>query len=55
MYAVGVVLPAGSAFGTVTVIFGGSGALLLYVLFARALGVRELAELAVGLRTRLHR
>jgi putative peptidoglycan lipid II flippase len=55
MFAVGVVLSPGPAFGIVTVIFGGSGALLLYVLFAKALGVTELAELGAGLRTRLHR
>jgi hypothetical protein len=37
------------------VIIGGSGALLLYVLFGKALGVTELAELNSGLRTRLRR
>jgi putative peptidoglycan lipid II flippase len=54
-FAVGVVLPAGPAFGLVTLIIGGSGALLLYVLFAKALGVTELAELTAGLRMRLRR
>jgi putative peptidoglycan lipid II flippase len=54
-FAVGVVVPAGPAFGIITLIFGGSGALLLYVLFAKALGVTELAELTDGLRTRLRR
>jgi putative peptidoglycan lipid II flippase len=54
-FAVGVILPAGPAFGMITVIFGGSGALLLYVLFAKALGVTELTELTAGLRTRLGR
>jgi putative peptidoglycan lipid II flippase len=54
-FAVGVVVPAGPAFGIITLIFGGSGALLLYVLFAKALGVTELAELTAGLRTRLRR
>ena len=34
---------------------GGSGALLLYVLFCKALGVTELTELGSGLRTRLRR
>jgi len=54
-FAVGVILPAGPAFGMITIIFGGSGALLLYVLFAKALGVTELTELTAGLRTRLGR
>jgi putative peptidoglycan lipid II flippase len=54
-FAVGVILPSGPAFGMITIIFGGSGALLLYVLFAKALGVTELAELTAGLRTRLRR
>jgi putative peptidoglycan lipid II flippase len=54
-FAVGVILSPGPAFGIVTVIIGGSGALLLYVLFAKALGVSELTELGSGLRTRLQR
>jgi murein biosynthesis integral membrane protein MurJ len=54
-FAVGVIFPSGPAFGLITLIFGGSGALLLYVLFAKALGVTELAELTAGLRTRLRR
>ena len=54
-FAVGVILSPGPAFGIVTVIIGGSGALLLYVLFARALGVTELTELGAGMRTRLRR
>ena len=45
----------GPAFGIVTVILGGSGALLLYLLFARALKITELTELLSGLRTRLRR
>ena len=52
---VGVILSPGPAFGIVTVIIGGSGALLLYLLFAKALGVTEVTELASGLRTRLGR
>jgi murein biosynthesis integral membrane protein MurJ len=52
---VGVILPPGPAFGIVTVIIGGSGALLLYLLFAKALGVTEVTELTSGLRTRLGR
>ena len=54
-FAVGVVLSPGPAFGIVTVVIGGSGALLLYVLFAKAFGVGELTELGSGLRTRLQR
>jgi hypothetical protein len=50
---VGVILPPGPAFGIVTVIIGGSGALLLYLLFAKALGISEVTELTSGLRTRL--
>jgi putative peptidoglycan lipid II flippase len=54
-FAVGVIFPPGTAFGIITVIIGGSGALLLYVLFAKAFGVTELTELGGGLRTRLGR
>jgi putative peptidoglycan lipid II flippase len=53
--AVGVIFSPGPAFGIITVLIGGSGALLLYVLFAKALGVTELTELGAGLRTRLQR
>jgi murein biosynthesis integral membrane protein MurJ len=52
---VGVLLAPGPAFGIVTMIIGGSGAVLLYFLFARALGITELTELTSGLRTRLRR
>jgi putative peptidoglycan lipid II flippase len=54
-FAVGVLLSPGPAFGITTIIIGGSGALLLYVLFAKALGITELTELGAGLRTRLGR
>jgi putative peptidoglycan lipid II flippase len=54
-FAVRVIIPSGPAFGIITLIFGGSGALLLYVLFAKALGVTELDELTAGLRSRLGR
>jgi putative peptidoglycan lipid II flippase len=54
-FAVGVIVPSGPAFGIITLIFGGSGALLLYVLFAKALGITEVAELTGGLRSRLRR
>jgi hypothetical protein len=52
---VGVILRPGSAYGIVTMIIGGIGALVLYLLFARALGVSELTELTSGLRSRLRR
>jgi putative peptidoglycan lipid II flippase len=54
-FMVGVILPPGPAFGIVTVILGGSGALLLYLLFGRVLKITELTELLSGLRTRLRR
>jgi putative peptidoglycan lipid II flippase len=53
--AVGVIFSPGPAFGIITMIFGGSGALLLYFLFAKALGVTEVTELTAGLRARLGR
>jgi putative peptidoglycan lipid II flippase len=52
---VSVVLPPGPVYGIVTVIVGGGGALLLYLLFARALGITEVTELTSGLRRRLGR
>lgn len=51
----GVIFSPGPIFGLTTLIFGGSGALLLYVLFSRAFGVTELTELTSGLRSRLGR
>src|SRR5215831_10730248 len=52
---VGVFLSPGPVFGIVTLIIGGSGALLLYLLFAKALKITEVTELTSGLRTRLGR
>src|SRR5215469_2939796 len=52
---VGVILSPGPVFGIVTLIIGGSGALLLYLLFAKALRITEVTELTSGLRTRLGR
>ena len=52
---VGVILSPGPVFGIITLIIGGSGALLLYLLFAKALGISEVTELTSGLRTRLGR
>ncbi len=44
-FAVGVVIHPGFAYGLVTVLLGGGGGLLLYVLFARGLHLREIANL----------
>ena len=55
-FAVGVVLsPRSKPSRIFTVVVGGSGALLLYVLFARALGITEVGEITTGLRSRLGR
>jgi len=54
-FAVQVILAPGPAFGIITMVIGGSGALLLYVLFGKALGITEITELGAGLRTRLGR
>jgi hypothetical protein len=37
------------------VFLGGSGGLLLYLLFSRALGISEVAALTSTVKTRLHR
>ena len=52
---VGAVLPAGTVPALITVALGGSGALLLYVLFAKALGVTELTDLSSTVGARLRR
>jgi putative peptidoglycan lipid II flippase len=52
---VGVILSPGPVFGIVTMIIGGGGALLLYLLFAKALRITEVTELTSGLRSRLGR
>ncbi|HEV2373911.1 MAG TPA: murein biosynthesis integral membrane protein MurJ [Streptosporangiaceae bacterium] len=54
-FAVRVVVPSGPAFGIITAGMGLGGALLLYVMFSRALGVTELNDLTSGLRARLGR
>lgn len=51
--AVGVVFHPGPVNGLLTALLGGGGALLMYLLFARALGVRELADLAGTITARL--
>ena len=47
---VGVLIPEGPLAALIQASVAGSGALLLYVLFARALGVTELTELMPVLR-----
>jgi putative peptidoglycan lipid II flippase len=54
-FMVGVLVAAGPLFGLVTTAIGGSGGLLLYVLFARALGVTETADLGATVKARLGR
>jgi putative peptidoglycan lipid II flippase len=53
MFMVGVILAPGPLFGLITVIIGGSGALLLYTLFARALAITEVTDLGGTLKARL--
>jgi putative peptidoglycan lipid II flippase len=50
---VGAVIPAGRIAALCTVALGGSGAMLLYVLFAKAFGVSELTDLTASVRSRL--
>jgi putative peptidoglycan lipid II flippase len=50
---VGAVVPAGTLAALIIVLLGGSGALLLYVLFAKALGVVELTDLSSTVTARL--
>lgn len=50
---IGAVMPAGSLAALATVAIGGSGALLLYLLAAKALKIGELRELTGMLRARL--
>jgi putative peptidoglycan lipid II flippase len=54
-FMVGVILAAGPLFGLVTVAIGGSGGLLLYILFSRALGITEVIDLGGTLKARLGR
>jgi putative peptidoglycan lipid II flippase len=54
-FMVGVLLAPGPIFGFVTLFLGGSGGLLLYLLFSRALGISEVASLMSTVKTRLHR
>jgi putative peptidoglycan lipid II flippase len=50
---VGAVIPTGRIAALFTVALGGSGAMLLYVLFAKAFGVSELTDLTASVRSRL--
>jgi putative peptidoglycan lipid II flippase len=61
VFALAVSVMAGAVFGTghlgafVTLLVGGIGAVLLYMLFARAFHVRELADLTQSVRRRFRR
>jgi putative peptidoglycan lipid II flippase len=50
---VGAVIPGGRIAALITVALGGSGAMLMYVLFAKAFGVAELDDLTASVRARL--
>jgi putative peptidoglycan lipid II flippase len=52
---VGAILSHGRLGALVTVTLAGAGALLLYVLFAKALGVSEVTDLTGSVRARLRR
>jgi putative peptidoglycan lipid II flippase len=54
-FMVGVLFAPGAIFGFVTLFLGGSGGLLLYLLFSQALGISEVAALMSTVKTRLHR
>ena len=54
-FMVGVLFAPGPVFGFVTLFLGGSGGLLLYLLFSRALGISEVAALTSTVKARLHR
>jgi putative peptidoglycan lipid II flippase len=54
-FMVGVLFAPGPVFGFITVFLGGSGGLLLYLLFSRALGISEVSALTSTVKTRLHR
>ncbi len=54
-FMVGVLFAPGPVFGFITLFLGGSGGLLLYLLFSRALGISEVTALTSTVKTRLHR
>ena len=49
------IFAAGPLFGLITVVIGGSGGLLLYVLFSRALGITEVTDLDATIKARIGR
>ena len=53
--AVNAVFSAGKVSATLAMVFGGAGAVLLYVLFARILRVAEVTDLIGSVRARFHR
>jgi putative peptidoglycan lipid II flippase len=53
MFMVGVIFAPGPLFGLVTVVIGGSGALLLYILFSRAFAITEVTDLGDTVKARL--
>jgi murein biosynthesis integral membrane protein MurJ len=50
---IGAVIPGGRLAALCTVVVGGSGAMLLYVMFAKAFGVAELNDLTATVRARM--
>ncbi len=54
-FMVGVIISPGPVYGLVTLFLGGSGGLLLYLLFSRALRIGEVASLTSTVKSRLHR
>jgi murein biosynthesis integral membrane protein MurJ len=54
-FMVGVLFSPGPVYGFITLFLGGSGGLLLYLLFSRALGITEVTTLTSTVKTRLHR
>jgi peptidoglycan biosynthesis protein MviN/MurJ (putative lipid II flippase) len=54
-FMIGVIFVPGPVYGLVTVVIGGSGGLLLYLLFARALRISEVTDLTSTVQSRLRR
>jgi putative peptidoglycan lipid II flippase len=50
---IGTVIPGGRLAALCTVVVGGAGAMLLYVIFAKAFRIRELTDLTATVRARL--
>jgi putative peptidoglycan lipid II flippase len=51
-FAVGVIVHPGTIYGFLTVVFGSLGGLLLYVLFARSLRIKEVSQLMATIGAR---